>query len=155
MGCLLKPIIGIIKTILMIIGLITLIVAIIIGVGVWQLGKTPAMEAEMRPIQLTEFEVLQLAGEFDAKVDDLAIQLAQKAIGDPVEIFFTEEETSAKILKAIEDAAIPLEVTDIWVNFDVDDTGKGQVRVLGKVDAYVRTLTVGLEIGMSIENKAR
>jgi len=153
MGCLLKPIIGLIKWVLMIIGLLTVIVAIIIGIAFWQLGMTPAMEAEMRPIVLTEAEIQQYADSFDTKVENLAKQLEDLAVGDPVTITFTEKEASAKILKAIEDAAIPLEVTDIWVNFDKDDeTGEDVVRVLGKVDAVIRTLTAGLEIEMSVEN---
>ena len=152
MGCLLKPIIGLIKMILMIIGLITVIVAIVIGVAIWQLGMTPAMEAEMRPIVLTEAEIQQYADSFDTNVENLAKQLEDLAVGDPVSITFTEKEASAKILKSIEDAAIPLEVTDIWVNFDIDETGQEVVRILGKLDAYVRTLTAGLEIEMLVEN---
>ena len=152
MGCLLKPIIGIIKTILMIIGLITLIVAIVIGVAFWQLTKTPALEGEMHPVHATAAD----AAQFDQKVDDLKMELLDPTIppGTPVILQLTEEMVTGKIMESIEDVDIPLDVSDVWVNFVVDEeTGANKVQILGKVNVGL-SLTAGIVMEIEIDSSS-
>jgi len=147
MGCLLKPIIGLIKMILMIIGLIVVILAIFIGIVFWQLSGTPALEGRMHEVIATAED----GQAFDAAVDQLKADLLNPAIlaGTPVELRLTEKMVTGKIMEAIEDADIPIDVKDVWVNFAVDEeTGeKNQVLILGKV-AVGLTLTAGLVLEM-------
>lgn len=144
MGCLLKPIIGIIKWILMIIGLITLIVAIIIGVAFWQLTKTPALEGEMHEVFHTSAD----AAAFDREVQDLEDWLLNPAtpVGASTTLEITEAMATAKIAEAIKDADIPVDVSDVWLNFAVDKEGNEVVQLLGKVDVGIAKLTAGLEM---------
>ncbi len=150
MGCLLKPIIGIIKWILMIIGLITLIVAIVIGVAVWQLTKTPALEGEMHPVSYTAADAVA----FDAAVEDLEDWLADPLIpvGTSTTLRLTEKMVTAKVVEAIEDAGIQLDLSDIWVNLTVNEEGDQVIQLLGKFDLGFITLTAGLELEMYVEN---
>lgn len=144
MGCLLKPIIGIIKWILMIIGLITVIIAIIIGVAFWQLTKTPALEGEMHEVFYTSADAVA----FDRAVDDLEDWLLDPtvAVGTSTSLTITDKMATAKISEAIEDADIPVDISGIWLNFAVDEEGNEVVRLLGKVDVGIATLTAGVEM---------
>jgi len=144
MGCLLKPIFNIIKWILMIIGLITVILAIIIGVAFWQLTKTPALEGEMHEVFYTSAD----AAAFDREVQELEDWLLDPTVpvGASITLEITEEMATAKIAKAIEEADIPIDVSDVWLNFAVDEEGNEVVQLLGKVDVGIATLTAGLEM---------
>ena len=145
MGCLLKPIIGLIKMILMIIGLITVIVAIVLGVAIWQLTMTPALEGEMHEV-IADYTDGYL---FDEKLQ--GIEDAIKAGTWDGTLRLTDKEVTGKIELLIEETDIPLDVEDIWVNFHVDEeTGANQVQILGKVNMGL-SLTAGIVIEMSIE----
>jgi len=149
MGCLLKPIIGIIKWILMIIGLITVILAIIIGVAFWQLTQTPSLEKEMHPVVATVAD----GEKYDRKLQAIEDKILSGQIkpGDPVHLALTEEEVTGKMWLAIEEADIPLNIEDVWVNFKKDEqTGANQIQILGKVDVGL-TLKAGIVIEMSIK----
>ena len=147
MGCLLKPIFGLIKWVLMIIGLLTVIVAIILGIAFWQLTKTPALEGKMHEVIATA-EVDGKA--FDAKLQGIADSIKAGTWDGTLRL--TEKEVTGKMELLIEESDIPLDVEDIWVNFHVDEeTGANQVQILGKVNMGV-TLKAGIVIEMSIED---
>lgn len=150
MGCILKPIISIIKWVLMIIGLITVIIAIIIGVCFWQLTKTPALEGEMHPVVYSSADAVA----FDRAVDDLEDWLRDPIVpvGTSTTLEISEEMASAKIAEAIEEADIPIDIEDVRINFAVDEKGNEVVQLLGKVDAGFATLTAGVELEMYVEN---
>jgi len=137
----------------MIVGAITVIIAITIGVFVWQLTQPSALEKEMRPIELSAVQVERLADSFDDKIEKLEEEiLPALAVGAPVTVTFTEEEATAKIIEQIDEANIPLDVKDIWVNFTHDEKeNKDKVLILGKVDVGLE-LSAGLELEIKVLN---
>lgn len=134
MGC----IWGFIKGILMTIGAITLVIAILIGVFVWQLTQPSGLEAQMHPVLATE----TAAASFDTKVGELELQLTNATSGDPVMLCLTEEEVTSKIVYELGNA--PVDVKEVWVNFT-----DGKVQVVGKVDVGVE-LSAGIEIEITV-----
>ncbi len=144
MGCLLKPIFNIIKWILMIIGLITVILAIIIGVAFWQLTKSPALEGEMHEVFYTSADAVA----FDRAVDDLEDWLLDPTVlvGTSTTLEISEKMASAKIARAIEEADIPIDIEDVRINFAKDEEGNEVIQLLGKVDVGIATLTAGVEL---------
>lgn len=149
LGCLFR----LLRNILAVIGLITVIVVIILGVAFWQLTKTPELEGKMRPIEFAEGQAVFYADKFDEKVDELEADLKTISPGARVEISFTEEEATAKIIEEIENADIPLDIEDVWLNFHVDEeTGAEQVQLLGKVDVGFTTLKAGVVMEMTIDS---
>jgi len=152
MGCLLKPVFNIIKLILMIIGLITVIAAIVIGVAVWQLTKTPSIEAEMHPVEAT----VEDGYLFNQKLQDIEDKILSGQIlpGEAVEVRLSEREVAGKIELAIEESAgegFGLNVEDVWVNFRVDpETGAKQALILAKVKMGL-TLKAGVVFELDIQ----
>lgn len=151
MGCLFR----LIRNILAIIGLITVIIVIILGVCIWQLTKSPALEGKMDKFELTDVRVAQEAAKFDDEVKDLERQLADPDVisgRKKAEGTFTQEMVTAKLIEEIENADIPVDVSDLWVNFVYDeDDERPEVWILGKVDAGL-TLTAGLELELVVED---
>lgn len=144
---------GIIRNILAIIGLITLIIAFILVIAFWQLTKAPALEGEMTPIEFTSASQQEsYANSFDNKIDVLESELDDKDSGDVVSITFTQEEATAKILQEIYNSDIPVEISDIWVNFATNDDGEEVIQLLGKVDIGFATVTAGVEMEIEIDS---
>lgn len=143
MGCILKPIISIIKWALMIIGLITVILAIIIGVAFWQLTQTPGLKGEMHEVVATDQGVTK----FDGAITDFEEDLGKVAVGilETATLRLDEQWVTSKMVEAIEEADIPLDVHDVWVNFT-----DGEIQILGQVDVG-RTLTAGVVLEMGID----
>ena len=142
------------RNILAIIGLFAIIIAILLGVCVCQLTGSPALEGEMDKYELTEAQVTILVYDFDGKVENLQEIVADKSYnpGDPVTVSFTEEEVTAKLIDEIENSDIPLNISDIWVNFAYDEDDKRyEVWILSKVDVGLG-LTAGLEFLVEVEN---
>ena len=141
MGCIWR----VIRTILVIIGAITVIIAIIIGVGFYLLTRPSALEKEMTPIELTPAEATAAVKRFDTKIDTLEAQLEALKSGDPIPpLTLTQEEVTAKIADEIEKADIPVNVERIWVNFKDD-----KVLLLGTVNVGV-DVSAGVVAGMEI-----
>ena len=145
MGCLLKPIIGIIKWLLMLIGLIVVILVIACLTCYYGfLTKPPALEGKMHEVLYTSAE----AAAFDKEIQLLEDWLLDPTVpvGTSRTLEITEEMASAKIAKAIEEADIPIDIEDVWINFAVDEEGDEVVQLLGKVDVGFAKLTAGLEM---------
>ncbi len=138
MGCIWKAI----RTFLMVVGAITVVIVIILGVGLYMLTQPSGLEGEMHEVVATP----AAAQRFDQKIDNLEADLLLLAAGAPVSLALTEEEVTSKIAQELETADIPVEVEDIWVNFE--DT---KVMILGKVNVGI-TLSAGLELEMEVEN---
>lgn len=119
-GCLWK----IIRTVLMIIGAITVIMAIVVGVFLWNFSRPTALEKEMHAVAYSE-EAVQ---SFDNKWDDLEH-------GHITELILSEEEISSKLMDEIGEAGLPINVKDVWVNFVEDDTdgAKMMVAIVGNI----------------------
>lgn len=141
MGCILKPIISLIKAVLMIVGAITLVVALVIGVCAWQLTQPSALEGQMHQVVPTAIA----AASFDSKVESLEAALMSAEVGGVVTLTLTEQEVTSKIDQAIREADIPVEVGDVWVNFT-----DGTVQILGKVNVGLE-LSAGLELELVID----
>ena len=137
MGC----IWGFIKNVLAIIGGITVILVIVIGVLVWQLTQPSELDNKMHEVIPSS----AAAASFDEKVTQLEEDLLLLAVGKEVTLTLTEKEVTSKIVEEIENADIPVDVKDLRVNF-IDD----KVLVLGIVDVGVE-LSAGLEIEMKID----
>jgi len=132
MGCLLGPIFGIIRTILTIIGLITVIVGVVIGLLVWQLTKPPGMVDDMRPVEVTS----EAADRFDSKWEAFIAQIP----GVNAILEFTEDEVSSKAMEAVDELGIPLDVETVMVNFE-----PGSV----KVSLYIKGKILGLTLHLA------
>jgi hypothetical protein len=121
MGCILGPIFGIIRTILAIIGLLTVIIGVIVGVCVWQLTKPPAIDGEMRQVEYST----EASESFDEKWEDFIA-------GDTAVFALTEEEVSSKAQDMVDELGIPLDVERIWVNFEPGSV-KCWISIKGKI----------------------
>lgn len=148
LGC----IFGWVRNILAVVGLITVIIVIILAVAFWQLTKSPALEGEMRPIELTSTQVSKYADDFEDQVDELEADLLLATVGEEVEVTFTEEMATAKLIEEIEAQDLPFDVDSFWLNFEEDEEGNDVIRLLGKVDTGFATLTAGIEMEMEIVN---
>jgi hypothetical protein len=139
MGCILGPIFGIIKTILAIIGLLTVIIGVIVGVCVWQLTKPPAIDGEMRQVEYST----EASESFDEKWEDFIA-------GDTAVFALTEEEVSSKAQDMVDQLGVPLDVERIWVNFEPGSV-KCWISIKGKIGPL--TLYAAAKGEVAIEEK--
>lgn len=104
----------------------------------------------MHPVSYTAADAVA----FDAAVEDLEDWLADPliSVGTSTTLRLTEKMVTAKVVEAIEDADIPLDLSDVWVNFAVNEEGDEVVQLLGSVDLGFITLKAGLELEMYVEN---
>ena len=143
-----------VRNILAIIGLFAIIIVIILGVCVCQLTRSPGLEGKMDKFELPDAQVRSLTSDYDDKVESIQEIVADKTYnpGDQMKVSFTEEEVTAKLLNEIANSDIPLDISDIWVNFAYDeDDERYEVWILSKVDVGLG-LTAGLELLVEVEN---
>jgi hypothetical protein len=147
MSCLwkiLKTILHIVKIALIVIGAITVIAAIVLGVCAWQVTRPSGLEKKMHDVTYTQAD----AASFDNKIIDLESWLANSSVpnGSQNTLTLTEEEVSAKMKEAIDEADIPIDITNVAVNF----TG-GKVLIRGRVDVGLK-LRIAMKVEMTIED---
>jgi len=116
-----------IRNILAIIGLITVIVAIVIGVVAYMfihsLGSPSEIENSMRSVEITD----EAADSFDLKWDNFT-----SVSGAVQTLKLTEAEVSSKAYKIVDELNIPLEVDKVWVNFDPGSV-HAKVAIIGNI----------------------
>jgi len=147
MGCLwkiLKTILHIVKIALIVIGAITVIAAIVLGIYAWQVTRPSGLEKKMHDVTYTQAD----AASFDNEIDDLENWLENPSVpnGSQFTLTLTEAEVSAKMKEAIDEADIPIDVSDVAVNFT-----DGKVLIRGKADVGLK-LRIALKVGMTIED---
>ena len=144
MGCLwkiLKTILHIVKIALIVIGAIMVIAAIVLGICVWQVTRPSGLEKKMHEVTYTEAD----AASFDNEIDDLENWLENPS-GSQYTLTLTEEEVSAKMKEAIDEADIPIDISDVAVNFT-----DGKVVIRGRADVGLK-LRIAMKVEMTIEN---
>ena len=144
MGCLwkiLKTILRIVKIALIVIGAITVVAAIVFGICAWQVTRPSGLEKKMHDVTYTEAN----AASFDQKIDDLENWLKNPS-GSQYTLIMTEEEVSAKMKEAIDEADIPIDITNVAVNFT-----DGKVLIKGRVDLGLK-LRIAMRVEMTIED---
>jgi hypothetical protein len=144
MGCLwkiLKTILHIVKIALIVIGAITVIAAIVLGICVWQVTRPSGLEKKMHEVTYTQAD----AASFDNEIDDLENWLENPS-GSQYTLTLTEEEVSAKMKEAIDEADIPIDISDVAVNFT-----DGKVVIRGRADVGLK-LRIAMRVEMTIED---
>jgi len=144
MGCLwkiLKTILHIVKIALIVIGAIMVIAAIVLGICVWQVTRPSGLEKKMHEVTYTQAD----AASFDNEIDDLENWLENPS-GSQYTLTLTEEEVSAKMKEAIDEADIPIDISDVAVNFT-----DGKVVIRGRADVGLK-LRIAMKVEMTIEN---
>ena len=144
MGCLwriLKTILRIVKIALMVIGAITVIAAIVLGIYAWQVTRPSGLEEKMHDVTYTQAE----AASFDNEIDGLENWLENPS-GSQYTLTLTEEEVSAKMKEAIDEADIPIDISDVAVNFT-----DGKVVIRGRADVGLK-LRIAMKVEMTIED---
>ena len=134
---------GLVRAVLTLIGGITVILGILIGVAVWQLSQPSTLESKMHEVAADPAS----AARFDEKIQQLEETLLSLEAGEEATLDLTEEEVTSKIVQEIENTDIPVKVKDVSVNFT-----DGKVLILGKVDVGLE-LSAGLEIEMRVDEK--
>jgi hypothetical protein len=143
MGCLwkiLKTILHIVKIALIVIGAITVIAAIVLGICAWQLTRPSGLEKKMHDVTYTQAD----AASFDNEIDGLESWLENPS-GSQYILTLTEEEVSAKMKEAIDEADIPIDISDVAVNFT-----DGKVVIRGRADVGLK-LRIAMKVEMTIE----
>jgi hypothetical protein len=143
MGCLwkiLSTIFRIAKIALIVIGVITVIAAIVLGICAWQVTRPSGLEKKMYDVTYTQVD----AASFDQKIDGLENWLKNPS-GSQYALILTEEEVSAKMTEAIDEADIPIDITNVAVNFT-----DGKVVIRGRVDLGLK-LRIAMRVEMTIE----
>ena len=143
------------RNILAVMGLILVIIVMILGVGYWQLTKTPALAKGMCSVDLNEDQVTMYASEFDAKVDAFETEWQAAEVGAPVTISLTEDEANAKIQKWIENTDLPVDISDVKLNFTVDDQCNEKILLFGKVDVACTKLPTGVEMQITTDKNGK
>lgn len=144
MGCLwkiLKTILHIVKIALIVIGAITVIAAIVFGIYAWQVTRPSGLEEKMHDVTYTQAE----AASFDNEIDGLENWLENPS-GSQYTLTLTEEEVSAKMKEAIDEADIPIDISDVAVNFT-----DGKVVIRGRADVGLK-LRIAMKVEMTIED---
>jgi hypothetical protein len=144
MGCLwkiLKTILHIVKIALIVIGAITVIAAIVLGIYAWQVTRPSGLEEKMHDVTYTQAE----AASFDNEIDGLENWLENPS-GSQYTLTLTEEEVSAKMKEAIDEADIPIDISDVAVNFT-----DGKVVIRGRADVGLK-LRIAMRVEMTIED---
>ena len=133
---------------LMIIGGITVILALVGAIFVWNLTRPTGIEAEMHPVEISE----EHAESFDAKWDDF---IDSGGSGTPQTLVLTEEEVSSKLTELADehkdDYGVPLEVDNVSVNFEPGSV-KMKVAVVGNFMGFPVHLAGKGEIEFRTEN---
>jgi hypothetical protein len=147
MGCLwkiLKTIFHIVKIALIVIGAITVIAAIVLGVCAWQVTRPSGLEKRMHEVTYIQAD----AASFDNKIDGLKSWLENSSVpnGSQFTLTLTEEEVSAKTKEAIDEADIPIDITNVAVNFT-----DGKVVIRGRADFGLK-LRIAMRVEMMIED---
>lgn len=119
------------KGFLIAIGVIVVLVLIVGGVGYYLVSRPPEIAKEMRPVEVSTED----AQSFDQKLEAFRAEVEAAAAGEEVKLIITEEEltskVSASIEKLVEDADLPLGVSDIQINFSM---GSAYLLITATVD---------------------
>ncbi len=119
------------KGFLIAIGVIVVLVFIVGGVGYYLVTRPPEIAKEMRPVEVSTED----AQSFDQKLEAFRAEVEAAAAGEEVKLIITEEEltskVSASIEKLVEDADLPLGVSDIQINFSM---GSAYLLITATVD---------------------
>jgi len=109
---------SLIKGCLMFIGAVVVILAIVVGVLVWNFTQPTELQKEMRPVEITQ----QAAEELEQKVETFVADLTDPAnVGTEVAITITEEELSSAANQMLDEykdeMGLPLDIEEIQINF--------------------------------------
>ena len=131
-----------IRNILAIIGLCTVIVAIVIGALIWSFTQPSAIEGTMHEVEYDGDASTYFDSEWDRLLES----------GGVVEI--TEEMISSKITDAIGELGIPMNVKHVWVNFYEGSTGI-KVAIVGNLFGLEMHVAAQAVVDIVTENGTR
>jgi hypothetical protein len=118
----------IIQVALMVIGAITVVLAIIVGVFIWNFTRPTAIEAEMHNVEMTHVH----ASSFNEKWDALTTLTNEET----TEVILSEEEISSKLTYEIDEykdeLGLPFDVEKVWINL-VPGSMHLKVAIVGNV----------------------
>lgn len=130
MGCIL----GWIRNILAVVGLITMIIVIIIGGLLYSFTRTSSIENNMHDVSITT----AAANSYDAKWN----AFISGAPGTVKTLQVTEEEMSSKLTDMAGELGLPIDIKKVWVNFS-----PGSVYV----DLCIKGNIFGLDVSVAAE----
>jgi len=127
---------NIIKISLMIIGAMTVVACIAIGVLLWNFTRPTEIESRMHPVDITEEAVTS----FDAKWDDFIEGIGDDESGE-IAVAVTEEEISSKLTQEIanykDEIGVPMDVEKVVVNFE-----PGSIHIIAAIEGTMMGLPV-------------
>jgi len=130
---------------LVVIGTVSGIAFLFLGVGLYLTTQSPRIEAQMTPIVPT----MAHAQMFDVEMETFEQAVQQAEVDELVSITVTQEEVTSKLDEVIKRVDLPVEVRAVVVNFT-----EGKILVLGKV--YVNLeVNVGVVARIEIDTEGK
>lgn len=134
------------RSLLIVIGTISVLAFLFLGVGLYLTTRPPRLQAQITPIVPTA----PLAKRFDDILKTFKQKVEQPEFDGSISITITQEEATSKLVEVLRRADLPVEVKSAVLNFK-----DGRILGLGSIVYMNLAMNVGIIVSIEIDSQGK